>query len=1165
MKATKQLIGDEEMALTSPGVQVTVIDESFYTPAEPGTRPLIIVASAENKTNASGTGVAAGTLKANAGKVYLLTSQRDLAETFGDPTFRVDSNNNPIHAGELNEFGLQAAYSFLGVSNSVFVVRADIDLNKLQPQADAPDGEPNDGTFWLDSGITVWGAFEWNGAALNAGGQKFTSKTPTVIFDTTKLEDSDDGRRPKSSVGAIGDYAIAVGNDADGPDAGSGADFTGNVLRMFYKTPGNTEAGVTPGDWVHVGTDAWKQSFPALTGTKIIPVLAPNDEFIIRPYDSDNTALTTIVESTIEVTGSNLDQLVTVINARNLPGVIAANVNDQLAIYLFGDTDKIEVSNVSGTVLTDLGVAAGSYYAPKVAMSKHTQVPRWKGVVGGAVVSGNTARPTGSIWIKTTEPNAGARIRVKQYDAGSQTWISKETSLYDSNESALADLDASGGGKNIPLNTTYLQYNIDGDTNPKVTFRLVRRISAPEKATVVTTPIITATTFGADSTIVKFAMSSTQAGTSALSADKLISFEQASNATLNAERLAAAINNASVPNVTADVNSRNQVVITHALGGDIHFGEVDNAATLGLLGLGANANVYKDRDVHLTHSIIASGWRPLSVNTDVDTSAYFISSEEPGTTVADGELWYSSVVDEIDLMVHNGEIWVGYLDSTSPYYDGNEDLQTNPTGPIVAASEPTEQTDGTQLRTGDLWIDTSDLENYPVIKRYNAALTTRNKWETLDKSDQTTENGVLFADARWGRSGDASEPALIPDLLTSNYVDFDAPDPALYPRGMLLWNTRRSGFNVKKFVRNYVDLNSDNIRYKSTFNDVGDRPTSGDSQADYYPHRWVTESANQADGSGSFGRKAQRKVVQQALQALVNSNQDIRDTEVRNFNLLAAPGYPELIGEMVSLNYDRGLTAFIVGDTPARLTPDATTLNDWGNNVALALEDNDKGLVSFDEYLGVFYPWGFTSDNAGRDIAVPPSHMILRMIALSDQVSYPWFAPAGTRRGGITNATAVGYVSSEGEFVSVALNEGQRDTLYNVKVNPITFFVGAGLVNFGQKTRARNASALDRINVARLVIYLRSQLNRLAKPYIFEPNDKITRDEIKQQVESLLLELVGQRALYDFLVVCDESNNTPNRIDRNELYVDIAVEPVKAIEFIYIPVRLKNTGEIAGL
>jgi len=233
--------------------------------------------------------------------------------------------------------------------------------------------------------------------------------------------------------------------------------------------------------------------------------------------------------------------------------------------------------------------------------------------------------------------------------------------------------------------------------------------------------------------------------------------------------------------------------------------------------------------------------------------------------------------------------------------------------------------------------------------------------------------------------------------------------------------------------------------------------------------------------------------------------------------------------------------------------------------VNLAVQDSDEGLVSFDEYMGVFYPSGFTSDNFGNDIVVPASHMILRTIALSDQVSYPWFAPAGTRRGGITNASSVGYITSEGEFESIALNEGQRDTLYTSNVNPITFITGAGLVNYGQKTRARNASALDRINVARLVIYLRSQLNRLAKPYVFEPNDKITRDEIKQQAEGLMLELVGQRALYDFIVVCDESNNTPARIDRNELYLDIAIEPVKAVEFIYIPLRLKNTGEISGL
>ena len=373
---------------------------------------------------------------------------------------------------------------------------------------------------------------------------------------------------------------------------------------------------------------------------------------------------------------------------------------------------------------------------------------------------------------------------------------------------------------------------------------------------------------------------------------------------------------------------------------------------------------------------------------------------------------------------------------------------------------------------------------------------------------------------------------------------------------MLLYNLRRSGFNVKKYVKNYVNTAGNNIRYGSG---------TGESQAAYYADRWVTESANQEDGSGTFGRKAQRKVVIQALQALVNSNQDIRDDESRLFNLMACPGYSELIGEMKSLNYDRGLTAFVLGDAPFRLTSDATSLNNWATNVNLALEDNDNGLVTSDPYLAVYYPSGFTSDNFGNNVVVPSSHMMMRTIALSDQVSFPWFAPAGTRRGGITNASSTGFITSEGEFKSVALNEGTRDTLYQNAVNPITFITGAGLVAFGQKTRQLAASSLDRINVARLVIYLRSQLNTLAKPYLFEPNDKITRDEIKGAAESLMLELVGQRALYDFLVVCDESNNTPSRIDRSELHLDIAIEPVKAVEFIYIPLRLKNTGEIAGL
>ena len=205
------------MALTSPGVQVSVVDESFYTPAEPGTVPMIFVVSAENKTNAAGTGVAPGTLKANAGRPFLLTSQRDLTETFGDPIFYTDNNNNPIHGGELNEYGLQAAYSILGVSNRAYVTRADIDLGALQASATAPAAEAEAGAYWLDAQTTSWGIFEWNGnVATVPGGQSFVVKEPIVITDNTRLESDAHGAAPKGSVGSIGDYALVA---TSGPDA----------------------------------------------------------------------------------------------------------------------------------------------------------------------------------------------------------------------------------------------------------------------------------------------------------------------------------------------------------------------------------------------------------------------------------------------------------------------------------------------------------------------------------------------------------------------------------------------------------------------------------------------------------------------------------------------------------------------------------------------------------------------------------------------------------------------------------------------------------------------------------------------------------------------------------------------------------------------------------
>ena len=1084
------------MALVSPGVEVQVIDESFYTPAAASTVPMIFVASASNKTRGSGSGIAQGTLQANAGKPYLITSQRELSETFGTPLFYSDNIGNMIHGYELNEYGLQTAYSILGVTNRAYVARADLDLAKLDPQSTAPGGEPVDGAYWFDTAVTNFGVLEWNSApATTTGGQSFTSVTPLVLTELSQVTgDELAPGAPKTSIGAVGDYAVV-------------AITTLNTL--WYKNQSGT--------WVTAGSETWAASWPTVTGTTSNPTLTTGETIVIN-------------STSVILSGTSIPALASSIISSSIPGISAAAVDGSLEIYSTG-VDVVLAAG-TGTLLTAAGLTAGTYAAPELAIQPHTQVPEFK-------IRDTTPKPSGSLWIKTTQPNGGANFRVKTYNSDTQLWEVLASPVYQSNEAALYDLDRTAGGSNLQVGDIYVKSNVDESTSKLGTFKIYRRVTSG--ATVIKSAKVAAQI---SSGIHEFTIQETLANSQTFTTAVTVPFI-ATGAAADADVLAGAINSAGLVNVTADVDAQNKVSIRHKLGGEIRIVDTDGELTaVGFTPYLASSPQTTTANLYYTPgttgstspaSYTASNWQVLS---------YVASADEPLSLTADGELWYSSVIDEVDIMIHNGSNWVGYQNFSNDYAD------TDPAGPIVSATEPTDQSDGTSLVEGDLWIDSSDIENFPTVWRYNATLL---KFVQLDTTDQTTENGVLFADARWGSDGVNSSEADIVDLLTSDYLDPDAPDPALYPKGMLLWNLRRSGFNVKRFERNYINVAGSNERYND------------ESMEAYYPHRWVTDSGNNEDGSGTFGRHAQRKSVIQALQAMVNSNQDIRDDESRQFNLIACPGYPELIGEMITLNYDRRLSGFVVGDTPARLTPDATSLNEWASNVRLAVEDNDDGAVSIDEYLAMYYGWGFTSDNSGNNVVVPPSHMALRTILLNDQVAFPWFAPAGTRRGGVTNATASGYITSEGEFQSVALNAGQRDTLYENSINPITFINGAGLVVFGQKTRARNASALDRINVARLVVYMRVQLERLARPYLFEPNDKITRDQIKSAADAFCLELVSLRALYDFLTVCDESNNTPARIDRNELWLDIAIEPVKAIEFIYIPLRIKNTGEIASL
>ena len=1271
------------MALSSPGVQVSVIDESFYTPAAPGTVPLIIVASAQDKQNASGTGVAVGTQKANAGKVYLVTSQRDLTDTFGTPLFYTDVGGNPIHGGELNEYGLQAAYSLLGVSSRAYVTRADVDLSQLVAKSSAPEGLPVDGTYWLDTtSNTKFGIFEWN-----ATSQAFTNKSPFVI-DNDNMDQylAQDMFTPKASFGTAGTYAIVA--------------TSANMINLWYKN--------TSGNWVQVGSNTesgftagssfkstvWQTSFPVVTGTTTIgdvsgisgetllingqtvtlagsnaTAVAGSINAVMRSHGvnanvgtgnvlqlfADQTAasngasgavaiaamelatvviansgtnysagdvltvpntaggstssLATITISAVNTSGSitsfaisnrgeytgavpnssgavttvgtgtgtaatlNLTYRVAAINVTTggvdyaVAPTVAIGGNAQLgavtvtngavtnialttagsgytAIPTVSIQDvetqdgkiKIQVGSTS-SVLTALGLTAGTYNPVTLFQGPHTAYPDYSAI------------PTGSVYVKTTSPNSGADWTVKYYNATTNKWSAVKTPIYATGEAAIYGIDSTGDGKNIAVGQLYIEQNYDhgaglASAPQLVSFEVKRRNSTG--ATTVKTPVRSSTITFANTS--SFTISESSAG--AYSPSTTITVDH--NATL--EDVATAINAAGFEYVSASFDSNTfQLAISHSLGGQIKLtdGSHTPLATAGFtawarsdMGVETGTkNLYLHGDYD-SFTYVASNWKPL---------VFEAKQTAPYTDPADGTLWYSSVVDQVDVMYHNGTTWVGYRTAFP---------QTDISGPIVAASAPAlsgGHSDGTDLVDGDIWIDSSDaVENYGQnIYVWNG---TTLKWVKQDPTDQTSPNGWVFANARWSTNGYDSTPGTIASMLVSNYLDPDAPDPALYPKGTRLWNLRRSGFNVKKFVKNYININANdgkNIRFGNQHMDG-----SGNTTA-YNPDRWVSVTPNNEDGSGKFGRHAQRGFVVAALKALIDTSAAIRDTDTLVFNLIATPGYPETIQNEVALNVDRHQTAFVVGDTPFRLEPTGTALSAWGNNTNGAYDNGDVGGTSYDEYMAMYYPSGYTTDNTGNYIVVPPSHMMLRTIATSDQKSYQWFAPAGTRRGGVDNASSVGYIDSmSGEFKTTALPESIRDVMAGVKINPIATLTGVGVVAMGQYTRAKNASSLDRINVARLVAYLRRQLGILAKPFLFEPNDKITRNEMKRATESLLLELVGQRALYDFIVVCDESNNTPSRIDRSELWLDVAIEPVKAVEFIYIPLRLKNTGAI---
>ena len=259
------------------------------------------------------------------------------------------------------------------------------------------------------------------------------------------------------------------------------------------------------------------------------------------------------------------------------------------------------------------------------------------------------------------------------------------------------------------------------------------------------------------------------------------------------------------------------------------------------------------------------------------------------------------------------------------------------------------------------------------------------------------------------------------------------------------------------------------------------------------------------------------------------------------FNLLFTPGLfdslqPSQVTSIISNTQNRGDNLFVLDLVP------------YNSQVATVVTQAATRNTS---YAASYWPWAQVLDpDSGQQVWVPASTLIGGVYAFNDSVAEPWFAPAGINRGGLGQV-----IRAERK-----LAQSDRDTLYSGKVNPIATFPGQGTVVYGQKTLQTKASALDRVNVRRLLISLKSYISQVAQNLVFEQNSVATRNSFLAQVNPYLESVQQRQGLYAFKVVMDESNNTADVVDRNEMVGQIYIQPTKTAEFIYLDFNITPTG-----
>lgn len=718
----------------------------------------------------------------------------------------------------------------------------------------------------------------------------------------------------------------------------------------------------------------------------------------------------------------------------------------------------------------------------------------------------------GSYWIKTTEPNFGTNLELKTYNASANNWSSEILPFYSTFLSAEAFL-----GQDLETGSRFAKYTTDGKTDFEIyeytnaeTVKITGTVVEPV-ATV--NDVIGIKTLNSTGKVTTYSITMTGTDVSSIIRD---------------------LSNANIPNMKFDIASSGAIIITNTKGYAVELikGTGDSLETIGF-----TEGEY-------------GKWNKIS---------YKASITEPTEPAVDSTLWFNPDF-AVDIMVNDGDEWRGYRNIETL---ANTDIN----GIQITSAMPETQSNGNALVEGDLWLDSSDTENYPAIYRY-----TNDEWVLIDNKDQSTPYGIVFADARANAgpsyirnevpSGHTPFSTKTVDLTISDYVDPDCVDPRTYPAGILLFNMRYSTYNIKEYRSAYFE--NAVADYGTTFkvggNDTTPSYATPGTEDNPVIARWIINSGNDLDGVGYFGRKAQRISVVRALQSTINTSEDLR-VESNDFFYVTTGGYLECDDELKVLNAEKGELFEIVTDTPARLVPNAGKINDWATNANNAASHGEAGRTVQYTYSTRSYPsMALASDVNGYDVAIPSS--TIKMLTL---LSLPQGQiPAGNTYGLVTGASSVGYITDEQEYSSVEMRNGVASIVAKNNMNPIMYKANGGLMFWGENTEQSVDSALSREHAIHTLLRLKRQLDATATSYFFKKNTPALRANFTNAIEGILAPLVANEELYDYVVVCNDTNNTDKTIAARELWCQIGVEIVEGCEQIYIPIVVYQKGQLSA-